>query len=64
MPQPDVFLVLQFGQPDRVVAGSFARVAASVDRPLRPVLPWTEWASVDGEASVIRLCGDGAAVSR
>jgi hypothetical protein len=51
----DVFLVLRFGQPDEVVEATFAVLAAELGSPLRPVLPWVGWASVDGDLSLIRL---------
>jgi hypothetical protein len=51
----DVFLVLRYGKPDEVVSGTFAGLAAELGAPLRPVLPWIEWVSVDGDLSLIRL---------
>ena len=64
MPPRDVFLVLRYGHEDRVVDGTFAEVTASLGKRLRPVLPWTEWASVDGDLSLLRIPSVDEAVHR
>jgi hypothetical protein len=57
MPTADTFLVMRYGHRDEAVTAPFATVAARLGVRLRPVLPWTEWASVDGQISIVRLRG-------
>lgn len=50
----DLFLVMRRNQPDEVLAGSFLTVTLQLGVPLRPILPGAEWATVDGDLSLIR----------
>lgn len=59
----DAFLILRRNEPDEVVEGTFSTVTRRLGMPLRTVLPDTEWASVDGDLSLIRLRDDAPAVA-
>jgi len=50
----DVWLVLRHGQPDETVEGTFLAVTLRLGVHLRPIVEGIEWASVDGDLSLIR----------
>lgn len=51
---PDTFLFVRRGRTGEVVRGSFADITRDLG-PLRCVLAWTEWHTVDGDLSILRL---------